>query len=133
VADEVRKLAERTTGATSEVSGIIKEIQNKVGSAVSSIDKVSAKVDRGVDLSGKAGNELQSIVKSVEQLQLMVQQIAAAIDEMSATSDAISKDIESISGISTETSRSSDEVLGASSELSKLGGDLQSIVCQFEV
>ena len=133
VADEVRKLAERTTGATSEVSGIIREIQNKVRSAVSSIDKVSAKVDRGVDLSSKAGTELQSIVKGVEQLQLMVQQIAAAIDEMSATSDAISKDIESISGVSTETSRASDEVLGVSGELSKLGDDLQSIVRQFEV
>ena len=107
VADEVRKLAERTTGATSEVSGIIREIQSKVTSAVSSIDHVSAKVDRGVDLSSKAGVELQTIVKSVEGLQNMVQQIATAIEEMSATSDQISKDIESISAISGETSQSS--------------------------
>src|SRR5271165_5290110 len=51
VATEVRKLAERTTGATSEVSGIIREIQAKVTSAVSSIEHVTAKVDKGVDLS----------------------------------------------------------------------------------
>ncbi len=133
VADEVRKLAERTTGATSEVSGIIREIQSKVGSAVSSIEQVSVKVDKGVDLSSKAGVELQSIVKGVEDLQAMVQQIATAIDEMSATSDSISKDIESISGISSETSRSSDEVLHASSELTKLGAGLQGIARQFEV
>jgi methyl-accepting chemotaxis protein len=133
VADEVRKLAERTTGATSEVSGIIREIQNKVTSAVSSIDQVSAKVDRGVDLSSRAGVELQTIVKSVEDLQQMVQQIATAIEEMSATSDQISKDIESISGISGDTSQSSNEVLKASNELSRLGSDLQSIARQFEV
>ena len=59
VADEVRKLAERTTGATSEVSGIIREIQNNVTSAVTSIDHVTTKVDKGVDLSSKAGAELR--------------------------------------------------------------------------
>ena len=129
----MRKLAERTTGATSEVSGIIREIQNNVTSAVTSIDNVTAKVDKGVDLSSKAGAELQTIVKSVEDLQQMVQQIATAIDEMSATSDAISKDIESISSISGETSQSSSEVLKASNELSRLGVDLQGIAHQFEV
>ncbi len=133
VADEVRKLAERTTGATSEVSGIIREIQNKVTNAVASIDEVSTKVVKGVDLSSKAGEELRTIVGSVEELQSMVQQVAAAIEEMSATSEEISKDIESISGISGETSRSSNEVLKASNELSRLGGDLQQIARQFEV
>jgi methyl-accepting chemotaxis protein len=133
VADEVRKLAERTTGATSEVSGIIREIQGKVTSAVSSIEQVSTKVDKGVDLSTKAGSELTTIVSSVEDLQLMVQQIASAIEEMSATSDQISKDIESISGISNETSLSSGEVAKASAELSRLGTDLQGIANQFEV
>ena len=133
VADEVRKLAERTTGATSEVSGIIREIQNNVTSAVTSIERVTAKVDKGVDLSSKAGAELRTIVKSVEDLQQMVQQIATAIEEMSATSDQIGKDIESISNISGETSQSSNEVLKASHELSRLGVDLQGIARQFEV
>lgn len=133
VADEVRKLAERTTGATSEVSGIIREIQIKVESAVSSVGQVSSKVDRGVELSTKAGVELQTIVGSVEELQSMVQQIASAIEEMSSTSDQISRDIESISGISTETSNSSTEVAKASREVSKLGVDLQSMAKQFEI
>ncbi|OPY60889.1 MAG: Methyl-accepting chemotaxis protein McpS [Syntrophorhabdaceae bacterium PtaU1.Bin034] len=133
VADEVRKLAERTTGATSEVSGIIREIQSKVTSAVSSIERVSTKVDRGVDLSQKAGNELTTIVSNVEDLHIMVQQIATAIEEMSVTSDQISKDIESISGISSETSMASQEVTKASQELARLGTDLQGISKLFEL
>ncbi len=133
VADEVRKLAERTTSATSEVGGIIKEIQNRVESAVSSIEYVSTKVERGVDLSSKAGNELKNIVDGVEDLQMMVQQIASAIEEMSATSDQISKDIESISAISHDTSQSSNEVSRASLELSTLGVRLQSISTEFEL
>ena len=129
----MRKLAERTTGATSEVSGIIREIQNKVGGAVSSIENVSTKVDRGVELSTKAGEELRNIVGSVEDLQATVQQIASAIEEMSATSEQISQDIESISSISADTSQSFGEVSRASQELSKLGVNLQRIAGQFEV
>lgn len=133
VADEVRKLAERTTAATSEVSTIIQEIQRNVTSAVSSIDQVSARVERGVDLSNKAGAELDNIVKSVEDLQAMVQQIAVSLDEMTATSDQISKDIESISGVATETSQSSGEVTRASHELAQLGKNLQGISQRFEL
>jgi methyl-accepting chemotaxis protein len=133
VADEVRKLAERTTAATSEVTGIIKEIQTNVTSAVSSIDQVSAKVERGVSLSNKAGSELHHIVKSVDDLQAMVQQIAVALDEMTATSDQISHDIESISSIATQTSQSSGEVTRASRELAQLGNNLQGISKRFEL
>jgi methyl-accepting chemotaxis protein len=133
VADEVRKLAERTTGATSEVSGIVREIQTKVTSSVASIERVSTKVGRGVELSSKAGHELQAIIGSVDQLHLMIQQIASAINEMSATSDQISRDIESISSISVETSSASGEVHRASNELSTLGTTLQDIARQFRL
>ncbi len=132
VADEVRKLAERTTGATSEVNGIVEEIQNKVKSAVSSIGLVSSNVDNGVQLSTKAGDELKTIVKNVEDLQFMVQQIASAIEEMSSTSEQISTDIESIAHISRETSQASGGVSGASRELSRLSEDLQSMANQFK-
>jgi methyl-accepting chemotaxis protein len=133
VADEVRKLAERTTGATSEVSGIIKEIQGKVTNAVSSIQQVRTKVDRGVALSNRAGGELGMIVDNVDELQQMIHQIASAIEEMSATSDQISRDIESISGLSAQTSRASAEVHHASTELSRLGVTLQDIGHHFQL
>jgi methyl-accepting chemotaxis protein len=110
VADEVRKLAERTTGATSEVSDTLNRIETRVAEAVSSVQRVSTKVECGVDLSNKAGSELRTIVGSVDELQQMIQQIATAIEQMSATSERISKDIESISGIAKETSTSSEEV-----------------------
>ena len=133
VADEVKKLATRTTGATSEVSGIISEIQQKVKSAVGAIENVTVKVDHGVDLSTKAGVELGVIIKSVDELHMMVQQIASAIEQMMATSEQISKDIESIATISQETSKSSGEVTRASSELSELAINLQGIAKKFRV
>jgi methyl-accepting chemotaxis protein len=133
VADEVKKLATRTAGATSEVSGIINEIQGKVTAAASVMGHATAKVNRGVELSGRAGTALTTIVSSVDGLQDMVQKIAQSIDEMTAMSDKVSADVESIARISRESSQSAGEVSRASSELSDMGVNLQSIVSEFRV
>lgn len=133
VADEVRKLAERTAHATAEISTMIKAIQDEVAKAVGAMNDATDKVDSGVRLSAEAGSALHNIVKSVDDLQLMVQQIASAADEMSATSDQISKDIESIAQLSKESSANSDNTASASREMTRLSANLQSMVSNFRV
>ena len=133
VADEVRKLAERTAHATAEISTMIKAIQDEVGKAVGAMNDATCKVDSGVRLSNEAGQALHNIVKSVDDLQLMVQQIASAADEMSATSDQISKDIESIAQLSRESSANSEQTAGASREMTRLSANLQDIVGAFRL
>lgn len=133
VADEVRKLAERTAHATAEISTMIKAIQDEVGKAVGAMNEARGKVDSGVQLSAEAGQALHNIVKSVDDLQLMVQQIASAADEMSATSDQISKDIESIAQLSKESSANSDNTAAAAHEMTRLSADLQNVVGTFHV
>lgn len=133
VADEVRKLAERTAGATAEISTMIKAIQDEVAKAVGAMNDATGKVDSGVQLSAEAGQALHNIVKSVDDLQLMVQQIASATEEMSATSDQISKDIESIAQLSKESSANSEQTAAASREMTRLSANLQGIVGDFHV
>jgi methyl-accepting chemotaxis protein len=133
VADEVRKLAERTAHATAEISTMIKAIQDEVAKAVGAMNDATGKVDSGVRLSAEAGQALHNIVKSVDDLQLMVQQIASAADEMSATSDQISKDIESIAQLSKESSANSEQTASASHEMTRLSANLQGIVSTFHV
>lgn len=131
VADEVRKLAERTAGATAEISTMIRAIQDEVAKAVGAMNDATGKVDSGVQLSAEAGQALHNIVKSVDGLQLMVQQIASAADEMSATSDQISKDIESIAQLSKESSANSEHTAASSREMTRLSANLQGIVGVF--
>jgi methyl-accepting chemotaxis protein len=133
VADEVRKLAERTAHATAEISTMIKAIQNEVGKAVGAMSEATGKVDSGVRLSNEAGQALHNIVKSVDDLQLMVQQIASAADEMSATSDQISKDIESIAQLSKESSANSDQTAASSREMTRLSANLQDLIGDFHL
>jgi len=133
VADEVRKLAERTAKATSEISGMIKSIQEEMDQAVVSMKDGTKRVESGVEFSAQAGEALQKIVGSVSELQTMVQQIATATEEMSTASEQISGDIDTIANVSKETSVSSDEISKASSDLAHLAGNLQSVVGLFKV
>jgi methyl-accepting chemotaxis protein len=90
-------------------------------------------LSQGVKYSEEAGGSLGVIVKSVDDLQLMVQQIASATEEMSATSDQISKDVEQIATISRETSNSSEQTALASGDLANLAASLQNIVGGFRL
>ena len=133
VADEVRKLAERTAKATSEIGDMIKAIQDEVEKAVTAMNDGTERVNVGVELSTQAGKALHDIVKSVNNLQTMVQQIASATEEMSTVSETISVDIETIASVSKETSASSEQIAQASSDLARLASNLQGIVGQFKV
>ncbi len=133
VADEVRKLAERTAHATSEISSMIKSIQDEVFGAVDAMENATGKVNVGVELSGQAGEALVKIVRKVDDLQLMVQQIASASEEMSSTSEEITRDIEQIASISRETSATSEQTTEAATRLSGLAANLQRTVAGFTV
>ncbi len=133
VADEVRKLAERTANSTSEIGSMISAIQSDVEKSVTLMNDVTKKVEAGVELSGRAGESLHVIVKSVDGLLEMVRQIASSTEEMSATSMEISSDIVQIASSSKETSASSEQTAKASIELSRLSSDLEAMVNQFKV
>ena len=133
VADEVRKLAERTAQATSEIEDMIKAIQNEVAKAVDKMDSATLKVQSGVDLTTQAGDALKAIVKSSDELQLMVQQIASATEEMSATSEQISKEIVDIANASRDTTASSQETAQAAVGLSRIATKLDETIRFFRL
>jgi len=133
VADEVRKLAERTANATSEIGSMIRAIQDGVRGAIGAMEVATRKVEAGVELSMEGGNSLNNIVKSADELQIMVQQIASATEQMSATSEEINKDIEQIASISKETSASSEQTAQAAMELARLSTVLEQAVSGFKL
>jgi methyl-accepting chemotaxis protein len=133
VADEVRKLAERTAKATAEIGSMIKSIQGDVGGAVSAMDGVKKQVDEEVAFAVEAGEALQKIVRSVDELHLVIQQVASSTEEMSSVSEGISSDIQAISISSRETTSGADQIARSSSELAGLAGRLKDVVGRFKV
>lgn len=133
VADEVRKLAERTAKSTSDIADMIRAVQDDVGKAVEAMDSVINNVNGGVELVGQAGSSLRTIVKSANELQIMVQQIASATEEMSATSEGISRDIERIADVSKSTSTNAGQVAESSTMLAYLSDEMRRASEQFKL
>jgi len=133
VADEVLKLAERTSNATKEISDMIKEIQKETDSAVNSIKQGTLEVDKGKQLTGKAGEVLISIKHETEKLISIAEHVAAASEEQSSASEQISKNIESISNISHQATIGIQQIAHAAEGLNSLTGSLEKSVSKFNL
>jgi methyl-accepting chemotaxis protein len=61
VADEIKDLAERVLASTKEIGGLIRSVQEEARKATEAIERGSASVASGVDLSAEAGMALEEI------------------------------------------------------------------------
>ncbi len=133
VADEVRKLAERTGKATGEITVMIKGIQAGTQDAVSSMESGIQEVDKGRELTDKAGSTLSQIVGQSQSVQDMIQQLATASSQQSAATEQIAKNIELVSSITKETATGAEQSAAAAEELSRQAESMQGTVSQFKV
>jgi methyl-accepting chemotaxis protein len=131
VADEVRKLAERTTKATKEIAGMIKQIQKDTKGAVESMGKGTEEVEKGKALADKAGESLKEIITGAEKAVDVITQVAAASEEQSSTSEEISKSIEMINNVTRESTAGIQQIAKASEDLSRLTTNLQELISKF--
>ncbi len=133
VADEVRKLAERTTKATKEIAGMIKEIQKDTTNAVASMEEGTREVEKGKRLANEAGAVLQQIIDGAVEVSNTAIQVAAASEEQSSSSEQISKNIEGINNVTRETSAGIQQIARAAEDLSRLTVNLQEMVSRFKI
>jgi len=133
VADEVRKLAERTTKATKEIAGMIKEIQKDTSEAVSSIKKGTEEVDKGKQLANEAGSVLNEIINVAEKVREAAFQVAAASEEQASSSEQISRNIEGINNVTREASAGINQIARAAEDLSRLTVGLQNMITRFKL
>ncbi|KAA3634758.1 MAG: HAMP domain-containing protein [Calditrichaeota bacterium] len=133
VADEVRKLAERTGKATSEITDMIQGIQSQTEEAVQSMESGIQEVDKGRELTDKAGNSLSEIVTMSELVMNMIQQIATASEEQSTAAEQISQNIESIATVTRETSTGAQQSAAAAEQLNRQAEGLKTMVEQFKI
>ena len=117
VADEVRALAERTTKATKEIAGMIREIQNRTGQAVTKVNDAVMQVNEGAEESRLSSLKLDEIVSEIDSVARQVSQIATATEEQTQvtlnSAEQIGQAAQSLENVKVETeaaSRSSDEL-----------------------
>ncbi|MEW6163890.1 MAG: methyl-accepting chemotaxis protein [Pseudomonadota bacterium] len=133
VADEVRKLAERTTGATTEISAMIAAIQSETSGAVRNMEAGSRQVDAGLQLAEQAGDSLERINASIRAVAAAIRDTAAATHEQAATSREISGRVDSIASMATENSSAVAGTTEAVHGLKQLAEALQELVSRFRL
>jgi methyl-accepting chemotaxis protein len=119
VADEVRKLAERSSQATKEIVGLVKDIQRTVGDAVAAMNDGSMEVERGVQQANQAGQALEQILSASREVNQQIAQIAAAADQMSGLSNELVAATDAVSAVVEENTAATEEMTANSSEVTQ--------------
>ena len=133
VADEVRKLAERTTIATKEIAGMIKQIQHETKGAVESIEEGTKEVEKGKEMANKAGLSLKEIIKASNKVVDEVNQVDSASEEQSTTAEQISRSIETISGVSNENTSGIQMIAKSAQDLNSMTENLNQLIKRFTI
>jgi methyl-accepting chemotaxis protein len=127
VADEVRKLAERSSAATKEIGELVHSIQAVVQEAVQSMDEGLKEIDHGVERAGDAGQALNSVLKTAEEVYLRgnetMQVSSQAIDVSKLLVDAM----QSVSEVAKQNNQTTQTMTNISNEAMQAVENIASI------
>ncbi len=133
VADEVQRLAERSTGATKEISELVKNIQSDTNEAVVSMEQATQGVVEGTRLADSAGQALGEIESVSEELSRLISTMAEAAQHQSQTATSVSGRITSIRDVTTTTSSEAHKTAELIGKLTDLARELQESVAGFKI
>jgi methyl-accepting chemotaxis protein len=133
VAGEVRRLAERTKGATEEIAGTIRSIQEETRETLQVMHDSRAAVETGMGETANARNSLEAIIQSSRQVESQIDMIAAAATEQTSASSEISESAGKISQLATENAQGAEEAVEALKNLALLASELDGLIRQFQL
>ncbi len=131
VADEVRKLAGKTVLATKEVEEAIGTIQHGSRGAMNFMRRTEEQVKAATDLSNQAGEALNAIVESIDDVVGRVSQIAATAEEQSTAAEEINNRVDEIAVIARDADEAAAQVAGATRDLAGLAQELLDVSKDF--
>ena len=131
VADEVRLLAQRTTQSTTEISGMIDVILNSTVDAVGQMSTGVEQVNMGVELAGQAGQAIDMIQRSFQQVVSVIESISQSLHEQNSASNEVAGHIERIATMSAQNSEATRHNSEVAHELRTLSTGLNNAVARF--
>ena len=133
VAGEVRRLAERTKGATEEIAGTIRSIQDETRETLQVMVESRSAVESGIGDTERARQSLEAIINSSKQVESEIHLIATAATEQTSASGEISESAGHISQLAAENSQGAEEAVEALRSLASLASDLDGMIRQFRL
>lgn len=133
VAEEVQRLAERSTNSAKQIDTLIKNIQDEINEAGTSMDESIQRVVEGSDLANDAYKKLQEIEAVTERLSGLIQSISNAAEEQSVVSEVIAVTMEEVGDISETTAQATKQTSDSMKELARISDELRTSVEIFKI
>jgi methyl-accepting chemotaxis protein len=133
VAGEVRRLAERTKGATEEIAGTIRSIQDETRETLQVMEESRSAVESGMEETANARKTLEATIEASKQVEQQINLIATAATEQASASGEIAESAGQISQLAGENVTGAEEAVEALKNLAALANDLDGIIRQFKL
>lgn len=133
VADEVRNLASRTQASTTEIQGIIEQLQQGTRSAVDVIEKTKSEAEQMAITAEQSSASLNSVAQQMKHVTDMASQIAAASDEQSQVTEGVSKNVELVSDLSAQNAATIEETSQSGYQLALVAEELNTSISSFKL
>jgi len=131
VAEEVRKLAERSAGATEEISEIVGTIQEEISRVMKAMESGTQEVVEGTRLASEAKTHLNAIIQVSREMNSLVQNITRATAKQTVSAEEISSSMQQVNEIANTTAQKGSDVKASLDDLSGSVGKLKKSVANF--
>ncbi|WP_114766020.1 methyl-accepting chemotaxis protein [Vibrio rhodolitus] len=133
VADEVRSLASRTQNSTHEIGDMLKQLQDGVSRAVSTMAASQQSGEQTAQDSSRISEMLAAVQHSVATIRDMGIQTASAAEEQSAVAEDINQNLVAIQHIVNEINQTLQQSDSISSQLTQSGQEMHQLVGSFKL
>ncbi len=147
VAEEIRMLAEQSATSTSDITDIVKELQNNAEVAVATMERVISINNEQTNsiinnknkfmIIAESLNEAIDVIKklnvSSEEMEVMKNEILDILQNLTAIAEENSAATQEATAAMEEQSASIEEIAGSSEGLAELAQNLHMIIAQFKI
>jgi methyl-accepting chemotaxis protein len=127
VAAEVKSLANRTLAAAKEVKGVIAEIRQATNAAVLAAEEGGKEVERGADLSYRAGQVMDTILMVAERTAQSASEIGMATAQQQSASEQVVEAMREIAEVARQSASGSRQMAESASMLTAIADRLNGI------
>ena len=118
VAENVRNLAERSSDSTKEIADLIARVQQATQEAVDVMAIGVKDVHEGREITAQAGTALESIIASVRESAVQMQQIASDVQGLAVGANTIVTSAETIATMAAESVQGAETIASGTSRVS---------------
>ncbi|RMH73993.1 MAG: methyl-accepting chemotaxis protein [Gemmatimonadetes bacterium] len=133
VANEVRTLAAQTASLTSDIEGLLEEIQVAVKKAVEVSEASVAMVEEGTNRLEETSNAFNHIQEMILQTTRSAREISLATRQQETASHQVVEGMSELAQTSQTAASGSQQTMNAAAELNRLAEQLKHIVDRFKI